>query len=132
MSWGLGFVLAFMFGRLLALWVFMSTILTSTVFVPIMTGLFWPGRKKKLAGILAGAAGLAVAVAFYLLVRQCGVWNEEYETYIWRLSVGGGAIEIWQEYALLLSLPASFAGFLAGQALGRAVHDPDATVEVRA
>jgi len=132
LSWGLGFVLAFMFGRLLALWVFMSTILTSTVFVPIMTGLFWPGRKKKLAGILAGAAGLAGAVAFYLLVRQCGVWSEEYETYIWRLSIGGGAIEIWQEYALLLSLPASFAGFLAGQALGREVHDPDAAVEVHA
>lgn len=132
LSWGLGFVLAFMFGRLLALWVFMSTILTSTVFVPIMAGLFWPRPKKSLAGLLAGAVGLAGALAFYALVRHWGVWNEDYETWIWRPAIGAGAIEIWQEYALLFSLPASFAGFLAGQALGRDVHDPDAAAEAGA
>lgn len=93
------YLLAFYFERLLALWVFMSTILTSTVFVPIMAGLFWKGRKTKLAGLLSCATGLASA---------------------------GRTIELWQEYAIFFSLPLSLAGFIVGNLLGREVQAPPA------
>ncbi|MBI1949841.1 MAG: sodium:solute symporter family protein [Acidobacteria bacterium] len=126
LSWALGFVLAFYFERLLALWVFMSTILTSTVFVPIMAGLFWKGRKTKLAGFLSCATGLASAVAYYILVHQLGIRNEEYATFILNLTLGGRTIELWQEYAIFFSLPLSLAGFLAGNLLGREVQPPPA------
>jgi len=126
LSWALGFVLAFRFGRLLALWVFMSSILTSTVFVPVMAGLYYRGRKRPLAGLLSGAGGLLSVVLFYVLVSLYGVRNEEYDTYILTLRFGGRAIEIWQEYALFVSLPVSFLGFIAGNLLGRDAPAPPA------
>jgi SSS family solute:Na+ symporter len=126
LSWAVGFVLAFYFERLLALWVFMSTILTSTVFVPIMAGLFWKGRKTKLAGLLSCATGLASAVAYYLLVHGTGTRSEEYATYIVKLTLGGQTIELWQEYAIFFSLPLSLAGFIVGNLLGREVQAPPA------
>jgi SSS family solute:Na+ symporter len=125
-SWGLGFVLAFLFGRLMALWVFMSTILTSTVFVPIMAGLFWKRRKTKLAGLLGCASGFVGVVAYYLLIVFLGEPNEDYETYIWNFTLGDRPVSLWQEYALFFSLPLSFAGFLAGNLLGRKVQPPPA------
>jgi SSS family solute:Na+ symporter len=119
LSWGLGFVLAFLFERLLALWVFMSSILTSTVFVPVMAGLYYKGRKRPLAGLLSSAGGFLSVALFYLLVSQAGTHNEEYDTYILTLRLGSRSIEIWQEYALLVSLPISLLGFVAGSLLGR-------------
>ena len=44
-SWVLGYALAFMFDRLMALWVFNATFLTSTVLVPIFMGLYWKGKR---------------------------------------------------------------------------------------
>jgi SSS family solute:Na+ symporter len=119
LSWALGFVLAFLFGRLLALWVFMSSVLTSTVLVPVMAGLYYRGRKRPLAGLLASAGGLVSVVLFYLLVSHFGVRNEDYDTYILSLRLGGRTIDIWQEYALLFSLPVSILGFVAGNLFGR-------------
>lgn len=122
LSWALGFVLAFYFGRLLALWVFMSTILTSTVFVPIMAGLFWKGRKMKLAGLLSCAGGMISAVAYYALLHLAGAYSEEYGTFIWYFTVGGSGVSLWQEYALFFSLPMSLAGFVLGNLIGRSEH----------
>jgi SSS family solute:Na+ symporter len=119
LSWALGFVLAFYFKRLLALWVFMSSILTATVFVPIMAGLFWKGRKTPLAGLLGCACGFASVILFYFLVHHFGAFDEDYETFIWTFEAFGRTISIWQEYALLFSLPLSVAGFVAGNLLGR-------------
>jgi SSS family solute:Na+ symporter len=124
LSWALGFVLAFYFSRLLALWVFMSTILTATVFVPIMAGLFYKGRKTKLAGLLASAGGMLAAIVYYLLIHQLGEPNEEYGTFIWSFTLWGRPVSLWQEYAIFFSLPLSLAGFVAGNLLGRAVQAP--------
>jgi len=124
LSWALGFVLAFYFERLLALWVFMSTVLTSTVFVPIMAGLYWKGRKTKLAGLLSCAGGLACAVVYYILLHHLGTYDEEYGTFIWNFTFAGREISLWQEYALFFSLPASLAGFVLGNIFGRAVQPP--------
>ncbi len=119
LTWVIGFAVAFYFERLMALWVFMSTILTSTVFVPIMAGLYYKGRKTKLAGLLGCAFGLFSAIFYYLLLRWLGTHNEEYGTFIWSFAVAGRTIELWQEYALLFSLPLSLAGFVIGCLLGK-------------
>lgn len=123
-SWALGFVLAFYFERLMALWVFMSTILSSTVFVPIMAGLFWKGRKTKLAGLLGCGVGFVSVVLYYVLVHRLGVRDEEHATFIWAFTVGGREFSLWQEYAIFFSLPLSLAGFVLGNLLGRQVHHP--------
>jgi SSS family solute:Na+ symporter len=119
LSWALGFVLAFYFKRLLALWVFMSTILTSTVFVPIMAGLFWKGRKTPLAGLLGCASGFVGCIVYYSVVHHLGTFDEDYETFIWTFEAFGRTFSLWQEYALFFSLPLSLAGLIAGNLLGR-------------
>jgi hypothetical protein len=58
-------------------------------------------------------------VLFYLLVSHFGARDEDYDTYILSLRLGGRTIDIWQEYALLFSLPVSILGFVAGSLFGR-------------
>ncbi len=117
-SWLIGYVLAFMFTKILALLVFVTTILTSTVLVPIFMGLFWKGTKKPLAGTLSCASGLITVVVYYLLIRELGVFNEVYGTYVWSFSIGNEPYALWQEYALYFSLPASLLGFIVGNVIG--------------
>jgi SSS family solute:Na+ symporter len=115
--WALGFALAFMFDRLMALWVFMATFLTSTVLVPIFMGLYWKGKRTPLAGILSCATGLASVVAYYLVVHRLGVEDSDYGTYIWTFELGGASVSLWQEYALFFTLPMSLLGFALGNLL---------------
>ena len=130
-SWVIGFGLAMAFDRLLAMWVFMATMLTSTVLIPITAGLFYRGRKTKLAGLLACAFGFVGSITYYLSLYTFGSFDEEYATYIWNFTIGGFEFSIWQEYALFFTLPLSFAGFILGNLLGRSVQEPPA-VEVPA
>ncbi len=46
-----------------------------------------------------------------------------YGTYIWTFTLGGESFELWQEYALYFSLPASLVGFLIGNRIGEP-HSP--------
>ena len=118
-AWVLGFFLAFMFDRLMALWVFTATILTSTVFVPIFIGLYWKGRKTPLAGTLSCGLGLLSMIVYYLTIMNLGEPNELYGTFIWTFELGSTSISLWQEYALFFSLPMSVVGFLVGNLFGR-------------
>jgi len=121
-AWIAGFGLAFVFDRLMALWVFMATGLTSVVLVPIMFALFWKGKRTPLAGTLSCLVGLVATVGFYLAVAWLGVENETYGTYIWTFSFGGESYDLWQEYALYFTLPLSLLGFIVGNLIGK---DPD-------
>lgn len=116
----IGYGVAFYFERLLALWVFMSTILTATVLVPILGGMFWKGRKTPLGGLLACAGGFFTCIIFYVVVHLLGVDNEEFGTKIWTFDAGGAVVSLWQEYAIFISLPVSLIGLMAGNMLGRA------------
>jgi SSS family solute:Na+ symporter len=118
LSWILGFGMAFLFERLMSLWVFMATLLTSTVFVPIFVALYWKRDKTTTAGLASCLVGLASVFAYYVGIQQLGTANEVYGTYIWTFSIGGMSISLWQEYALFFSLPMSFLGFLVGNLFG--------------
>jgi SSS family solute:Na+ symporter len=117
-SWVLGFGMAFLFERLMALWVFMATLLTSTVLVPIFVALYWKGRKTPAAGLSSCLVGLASVIGYYVVIQQLGAANDTYGTYIWTFSIGGSSVSLWQEYALFFSLPMSFVGFLVGNLFG--------------
>ncbi|MBW2289192.1 MAG: sodium:solute symporter family protein [Deltaproteobacteria bacterium] len=118
LSWILGFGMAFLFERLLSLWVFMATMLTSTVLVPIFVALYWKGRKTQTAGLMSCVVGLASVIIYYVGIQQLGAENEVYGTYIWTFSIGGTPVSLWQEYALFFSLPMSLVGFLVGNLFG--------------
>ncbi len=124
LSWVLGFAMAFLFERLLALWVFMATMLTSTVLVPIFVALYWKGTKTSTAGLASCIVGLASVVAYYVGIQVLGIENDTYGTYIWTFSVGEVSISLWQEYALFFSLPMSFLGFLVGNQFGSPFTPP--------
>ena len=119
LAWVLGYALAFMFDRLMALWVFMATFLTSTVLVPIFMGLYWKGRRTPLAGVLSCAFGLGSVIVYYVGISRLGVENELYGTYIWTFGIGEASISLWQEYGLFFSLPMSLLGFALGNLLSR-------------
>jgi len=123
LAWAAGFALAFLFDRVMALWVFMATGLSSMVLVPILMALFWKGRKVPLAGVLSSVSGLVSMIVYYVVVAQLGVENDAYGTYIWSVSIGGTTFDLWQEYALFFTLPASFFGFVVGTLLGRRASD---------
>ncbi|MDH5567271.1 MAG: sodium:solute symporter family protein [Myxococcales bacterium] len=132
LSWVLGYGLAFAFERLLALWVFMSSLLVSVVMVPILMSLFWKGRKKPLAGLLSGLFGLSGVLLYYGALQMFGAANARYGTYILDFTVGGVAVSLWQEYAIFFTLPLSLLGFCVGNWLGRATQPRGAREEVEA
>jgi solute:Na+ symporter, SSS family len=132
MAWVLGYALAFLFGRLMALWVFMSSILVSTVMVPVMMSLFWPGEKKPLAGLLSCITGLVSVIGYYVVIQLLGVANDTYGTYIWTFSLGDRTVSLWQEYSVFFTLPISLLGFAAGNVLGRAPTRPALSMEPEA
>jgi SSS family solute:Na+ symporter len=117
-SWIMGYLLAFMFDRLIALWVFNASLMTSTVFVPIMATLFWKGRKTPAAGICSFVFGMVSVALYYFGVAQLGVYDDVWGTYIWTFAWGGEEYSLWQEYSLFFSLPMSFVGFLIGNCFG--------------
>jgi Na+/proline symporter len=117
-SFVLGYMLAFLFDRLMALWVFNASLLTSTVLVPIFMSLFWKGKKTSAAGVLSFVAGMLSVVVYYFGVAQLGVYDEVWGTYIWTFEFAGSTYSLWQEYSLFFSLPVSLLGFVIGNLFG--------------
>lgn len=108
-------LLGLYFERIKEAWNFMATVLTATVFVPLLAALFLPGRRTPLAGTLSTWGGLAAVIVFYLALEILGVPNEELETRGMALL----GLEILREYALFASLPVSALGYVTGALIGR-------------
>jgi solute:Na+ symporter, SSS family len=119
-------VLALFFRSMVTAWIFMSTLLVATALVPILAGLYAPRRPKVAAGLAASVAGLATAIAFFATVALLGTHDPELGARVWTVTLYGREVGLWQEYALLPALPASVAGFVAGQLLGRREAPPPA------
>ncbi|MEC9415946.1 MAG: sodium:solute symporter family protein [Pseudomonadota bacterium] len=118
-AWTLGYLVAFQFDRIMALLIFVTTVITSTVFVPVLMALFYQGKKTSLAGLLSCSVGLFSVLTFYIGLAQIGDYNELWGTYIWSFSIGHYTFSIWQEYALFFCLPLSLLGFFVGNLFGK-------------
>lgn len=106
-------LISLLFERMRDTWQFMASVMTAVVLVPVLGALFFqPRRAAGLAGAIGGFAGL---VAFYALLLTQGEFDLAEETYVWRV----GNVELWQDFALLIALPVSAAGYLAGNLLGK-------------
>ena len=118
-SWVIGYALAFLFTRLLSLWVFNASLLTSTVLIPIFAGLYWRGKPVPLAGILSCLFGAVSVIVYYFGIALVGDFNADWGTYIWTVQLGGESYSFWQEYALFFTLPISAIGFVIGTLVGK-------------
>jgi solute:Na+ symporter, SSS family len=114
----MGLLLALYFQTIVSAWIFISTLLTATVLVPLMAALFSPVPPKPAAGLASSLAGLATSVLFYVMVTLFGSYDEEWETVIWDVTLGERVVPIWQEYAVLLALPVSLLALLLFQVVG--------------
>jgi len=119
LSWCIGFAMAASFDQMLGLWVFMATILISTVLVPILLGLFVPAVRRPLAGLFGSVAGLASTAIVNALIVGLGAYVEEEETFVWTLQAFGRSWDVLQEYAMFFTVPMSLLGFLLGLAIER-------------
>lgn len=104
--------LSLAFERIRDAWVFMASILTSVVLVPVLGALFM--KPTRASGLMASGAGFVALGLFYTLVYTQGTFDESAESWVWRL---GSGFEVWREYAVLASLPVSLVFFLLGQRL---------------
>jgi SSS family solute:Na+ symporter len=106
-------VISLFFDRMRDTWQFMTSVMTSVVFVPVMGALF--SRPRPAAGLCGAVAGFAGLIAFYVLVFTQGVHDPEHEKHVWSFA----GIQIWQDYAALCALPVSLAGFILGNHFGK-------------
>jgi solute:Na+ symporter, SSS family len=105
--------ISLLFARMRDAWQFMASVMAAVLFVPMIGALFFkPKRAAGLAGAVAGFAGL---IAFYALLLTRGEYDGEQETYVWRVA----GWEVWQDYAVICTLPVSLVGYLLGNVFGR-------------
>jgi SSS family solute:Na+ symporter len=105
-----------LFPRMRDAWIFMASMLTAVVLLPVMGAIF--ARPDRLAGCFAAAGGLIGLILFYTLLFTLGTWDPDQEATYLRL----GPIELWQDCAALAALPVSGGAMLLGQMIGGRRH----------
>jgi len=121
--------LAFVFKRIMTVWVFQATIIIATALIPVYMGAFLKKRPKKIAGTLSATVGLILAVGYYLVVVLLGHWDEEQGVQILNVHLPGlGDVALWTEYGILIITPIVLVVFLVANALGKKV-EPDRKIE---
>jgi len=110
LSWVLGFAMAISFDQMLGLWVFMASILISSVLAPILLGMYVPKFRKPLAGFLSAGLGLVSTVILNIYIMTKGVFDLEEETYI----IHWFGIDFLQEFVMYITVPISLIGFFVG------------------
>jgi len=115
LSWILGLAMAVSFDQMLGLWVFMASILISSVMVPILLGLFIPRFRKALAGFLSAGLGLASTVILNIYIMMTGTFDVMEETYI----IQWFGIDFLQEFIMYITVPISLLGFFIGLILDK-------------
>ena len=115
LSWFLGFAMAVSFDQMLGLWVFMASVLISSVLVPILLGLYVPKFRKPLAGLLSAGLGLSSTILLNVYIMMTGTFDIVEETYI----VQWFGIDFLQEFIMYITVPISLFGFFIGLALDK-------------
>ncbi len=108
--------LALLFERLRDAWIFMSTVLLSTVLWPMLAVLFAPRLATRRAGRWSTTAGLTVSVALFVMFEVAGTPTVDGSM---ALLLPGVGVELQRESALLFTLPLAALGFAAGAAADR-------------
>ena len=110
LSWALGFAMAISFDQMLGLWVFLASILISSVLAPILLGMYVPKFRKPLAGFLSAGLGLVSTVILNIYIMTNGVFDLDEETYI----IHWFGIDFLQEFVMYITVPISLIGFFVG------------------
>lgn len=110
LSWVLGFGIAVSFKQMLGLWVFLASILISSMLVPILLGLFQKKLRKPLAGLVSTSSGLFSTIILNLYIMINGRFDTSEETYI----VHWFGIDFLQEFVMYITVPISLIGFFIG------------------
>ena len=110
LSWVLGFAIAISFDQMLGLWVFLASILISSVLAPILLGMYVPKFRKPLAGFLSAGLGLVSTVILNIYIMTNGVFDLDEETYI----IHWFGIDFLQEFVMYITVPISLIGFFVG------------------
>jgi Na+/proline symporter len=110
LSWVLGFAMAISFDQMLGLWVFMASILISSVMAPILLGMYVPSFRKPLAGFLSAGLGLVSTVILNIYIMTQGVYSAEEETFI----IQWFGIDFMQEFIMYITVPISLISFFVG------------------
>ena len=110
LSWVLGFAMSISFDQMLGLWVFLASILISSVLAPILLGMYVPKFRKPLAGFLSSGLGLVSTVILNIYIMTNGVFDLDEETYI----VHWFGIDFLQEFVMYITVPISLIGFFVG------------------
>ncbi|HYO23844.1 MAG TPA: hypothetical protein VEQ85_02750, partial [Lacipirellulaceae bacterium] len=104
--------LSLLFARMRDAWQFMASVMAAVLFVPLMGALF--ANPRRSAGLWGSVAGLLGLLLFYGALFTQGMYDAEQETHVWRLA----GFEVWQDYAVICTLPVSLAGYTLGNVLG--------------
>ena len=110
LSWVLGFAMAISFDQMLGLWVFLASILISSVLAPILLGMYVPKFRKPLAGFLSAGLGLVSTLILNIYIMTNGVFDLDEETYI----IHWFGIDFLQEFVMYITVPISLIGFFVG------------------
>jgi SSS family solute:Na+ symporter len=117
----LAFALAvsFLFESIRDAWIFMATILLSTALVPMLAALFTPSLARRRAGSWSAITGLAVSATLGVLFHVLGTEDADLGTVTWSTPAG---FTLVREHAVLIAVPASLLGFVAGWFAGDPVE----------
>lgn len=105
--------LSLLFERLRDAWIFMSTVLLSTVFWPLLAVLFVPRLATPRAGRFSATVGLGLSLALFVAFQTLGVPTDDGSLAI-EVTFGGRSLDVAREAGLLIALPVSLAAFAAG------------------
>jgi len=113
--------LSLLFERLRDAWIFMSTVLLSTVFWPLLAVLFLPRLATPRAGRWSALVGLAVSLTLFVAFQTLGVPTDD-ESLAITVALAGRRLALAREAGLLIALPLSLAAFVAGWLADRRVR----------
>ena len=110
--------LSLLFERLRDAWIFMSTVLLSTVLWPMLAVLFVPRLATSRAGRWSAAVGLAASLGLFVVFQFFGAPTDDGSLAL-AFRWAGRSWPVAREAALLITLPASLAAFVAGSLTDR-------------
>lgn len=111
----LALLVAFRFDRIRDAWIFMASILNSTVLVPMLVVFLFPAFINRRAGAWSSVTGCLTGISFFLIFEAFGTIDETIETRV--LLVGETAL--LREHLALVTLPVAFAAYLLGYLVDR-------------